>query len=237
MKDCSIPASQYFLRRYIIVGHFLIPRIPRWIKMPLGMEVGIGPGHIVLDGDPAPPWKGAQHPTFRPMSMWPNSRPSQLLLSSCRLWSLLGIMYHYTVLELCIFRWLMRVCCGSRWGFSLPVWTVWRPLALCIIWPCIQYITVYDRCGQYSRCVVYTDRIHIHDIFTQLLFNVLQREVAMNMGICTCSPWATDTGTPKENRWISTFHSTGSTLCLSLIANVVLIYRVSIRRKVKLELV
>ena len=24
-----------------------------WIKMPLGMEVGLGPGHIVLDGDPA----------------------------------------------------------------------------------------------------------------------------------------------------------------------------------------
>ena len=23
--------------------------------MPLAMEVGLGPGHIVLDGDPAPP--------------------------------------------------------------------------------------------------------------------------------------------------------------------------------------
>ena len=29
------------------------------IKMPLGREVGIGPGHIVLDGNPpAPPPKG-----------------------------------------------------------------------------------------------------------------------------------------------------------------------------------
>ena len=26
-----------------------------WIKMPLGMEVGLGPGDFVLDGDPAPP--------------------------------------------------------------------------------------------------------------------------------------------------------------------------------------
>jgi len=26
-----------------------------WIKMKLGMKVGLGPGHIVLDGDPAPP--------------------------------------------------------------------------------------------------------------------------------------------------------------------------------------
>ena len=34
-----------------------------WIKMPLGMEVGFGPGHIVLDGDPAP-HKGAQLPQF-----------------------------------------------------------------------------------------------------------------------------------------------------------------------------
>jgi len=29
--------------------------------MPLGMEVGLGL-HIVLDGDPAPPQKGAQQP-------------------------------------------------------------------------------------------------------------------------------------------------------------------------------
>ena len=25
-----------------------------WIKVPLGMEVGLGPVHIVLDGDPPP---------------------------------------------------------------------------------------------------------------------------------------------------------------------------------------
>ena len=33
--------------------------------MALGMEVGLGLGHIVLDGDPAPlPNNGAQHPQF-----------------------------------------------------------------------------------------------------------------------------------------------------------------------------
>ena len=26
-----------------------------WIKMPLGMEVGLSPGDVMLDGDPAPP--------------------------------------------------------------------------------------------------------------------------------------------------------------------------------------
>jgi len=35
-----------------------------WIKMPLGTEVGLGPGHFVLDGDPTPPLKGAQQPTL-----------------------------------------------------------------------------------------------------------------------------------------------------------------------------
>jgi len=41
-----------------------------WIKMALGMEVGLGPGHIVLDGDSAPPPpKGAQSPNFRPISI------------------------------------------------------------------------------------------------------------------------------------------------------------------------
>jgi len=56
-----------------------------WIRMPLGTEVGLGPG-IVLDGDPAAPWKGAQQsPHFRglwqqawvrikcgPCLLWPN---------------------------------------------------------------------------------------------------------------------------------------------------------------------
>jgi len=36
--------------------------------MPLGTKVGLGPDHIVLHGDPAPP-KGAQTPNFRPMSI------------------------------------------------------------------------------------------------------------------------------------------------------------------------
>jgi len=37
--------------------------------MKHGMDVGLGPGHIVLDGDPAPPPKGAQPlPNFRTMS-------------------------------------------------------------------------------------------------------------------------------------------------------------------------
>jgi len=37
--------------------------------MPLGMEVGIGPGHIVFDVDLAPPKKKDTVPNFRPMSV------------------------------------------------------------------------------------------------------------------------------------------------------------------------
>jgi len=35
-----------------------------WIKMKLGMPVGLGPGHIVLDGDPAPSPPKVHSPQF-----------------------------------------------------------------------------------------------------------------------------------------------------------------------------
>ena len=45
------------------------------IKMKLGMRVGLGPGHIVLDVDPAPPPQtGTASPRriFSPNLLWPN---------------------------------------------------------------------------------------------------------------------------------------------------------------------
>jgi len=39
-----------------------------WIKMTLGVEVGLSPGHFVLDGNPAPPKRGIA-PNLRPMSV------------------------------------------------------------------------------------------------------------------------------------------------------------------------
>ena len=35
-----------------------------WIKVKLGMPVGLGPGHIVLDGSPAPPPPKGHSPQF-----------------------------------------------------------------------------------------------------------------------------------------------------------------------------
>ena len=52
-----------------------------WIKMPLGMEVGLRPGDFVLDGtqlppkngDPAPPKRGhSPPPIFGGCLLWPN---------------------------------------------------------------------------------------------------------------------------------------------------------------------
>ena len=49
-----------------------------WIKMALGMEVGLGPGHIVLDGELAPlRKKGAEPPIFGPFLLSPNGRMNQ----------------------------------------------------------------------------------------------------------------------------------------------------------------
>jgi len=47
------------------------------------MKAGLGPGHAVLDGEPAPPQKRGTAPKFRPTSIAANGRQSQLLLSIC----------------------------------------------------------------------------------------------------------------------------------------------------------
>jgi len=85
-------------------AHVYCGQTAGWIEMPLGMEVGLAPLDIVLDGDPVLtyPERGAAAPsTFRPMSIvakrhdgsgclrWTqlppesNGRASHLLPSSC----------------------------------------------------------------------------------------------------------------------------------------------------------
>ena len=56
-------------------AHVYCGQMAGWMKIPLGTEVDLGPGHIVLDGDPAPPpAKGAQQPPpFGPCLLWPRS--------------------------------------------------------------------------------------------------------------------------------------------------------------------
>ena len=49
-------------------AHVYCGQTAGWIKMALGMEVGLSPGHSVLDRDPGPP-KRDTAPNFRPTSI------------------------------------------------------------------------------------------------------------------------------------------------------------------------
>jgi len=52
--------------------------------MKLDTQIGLGPGHSALDGDPSPLSKKRVQPQiFGRCLLWPNGRPSQLLLSTC----------------------------------------------------------------------------------------------------------------------------------------------------------
>jgi len=66
------------------LAHVCCGQMAGWIKVPLGMKAGLSPGHIVLHGDPAPLKMGTAPSIFGPCLLWPNNRPSQLLLSTCR---------------------------------------------------------------------------------------------------------------------------------------------------------
>jgi len=50
-------------------GHVNCGRTAGWTEMLLATEVGLGPGHIVLDGDPATPSKKGDSPPFSPTSV------------------------------------------------------------------------------------------------------------------------------------------------------------------------
>ena len=47
LDGLSNPAHQF-------LAHVCCGQTAEWIKMPLGTDVGLGPGNIVLDGDPSP---------------------------------------------------------------------------------------------------------------------------------------------------------------------------------------
>jgi len=44
------------------------------MKVKLGMQVGLGPGHIVLDEDPVPLPKKGHSPQISADVLWPNGR-------------------------------------------------------------------------------------------------------------------------------------------------------------------
>jgi len=60
-KGTPTPTPTQFL------AHVYCGRTAGWMKTPLGTEVDLSPGHIVLDVVPAPLERGTAAPPFRPM--------------------------------------------------------------------------------------------------------------------------------------------------------------------------
>ena len=55
-------------------AHICCGQMAGWIKIPLGMEIGLGPGDFILGGDPIPPPQkggGAPFPIFGPFLLCP----------------------------------------------------------------------------------------------------------------------------------------------------------------------
>jgi len=76
-----------------------------WTKMPLGTKVGLGPGHIVLDGAKLPQKKGT--PNFRPIAIVAKRSPisataEHLLYSRAAVDSISSDTARRAILILCI---------------------------------------------------------------------------------------------------------------------------------------
>ena len=89
--------------------------------MPVGMDVGLDPSDIVLDGHPSPlPKKGAEPPIFGPCLLWPDGWMNQDAT-----WYGVGLGSDDIVLDGDpaspkkghIFQFAAHVCCGQTAGW------------------------------------------------------------------------------------------------------------------------
>jgi len=110
-------------------------------QTPLATEVDLRTGHIVLDGFTALRKRGTAPPPLLDHVCCGHGRPSQLLLSSCHLCSLLErcSLYRIRSSSSAIANVFALAANGDGACFWLTFWTVGWPHAWCIIRPCIQY--------------------------------------------------------------------------------------------------
>ena len=113
-------------------AHICCGQMAAWIKMSLGMELGIGPGDFVLDGDHAPlPQKGAEPPPqiFGPCLLRPNGwldeagtwhggRPQPAQATLCLLASEIDPVVWGTPDNFNGFRVWQRYCIAVKWSAS-----------------------------------------------------------------------------------------------------------------------
>jgi len=63
-KGAEPPPQNFFFSAHVYCRH-----TAGWIKIPLGMEVGLDQGHIVLEGIQLPSPERDTAPNFRPISV------------------------------------------------------------------------------------------------------------------------------------------------------------------------
>ena len=68
-EDLAIPRPEKGTPITQFLVHVYCGQTAGWVKTPLDTEVDLGPGHIVLDGVPAPAKEAQQPPSFQPVSM------------------------------------------------------------------------------------------------------------------------------------------------------------------------
>jgi len=129
-------------------AHVYCGQMAEWMKTPLGTEVDLGPGHIVLDEDPAPPpaKEAQQPPLFGPCLLWPLSPISattELLLLKVRYRPLSPFT-----------RCLLHYCASTKAGSSSnTMWPGSRPIP-----PCQIHLDPSNRLATIHRCYRQTDR-------------------------------------------------------------------------------
>jgi len=71
--DPATPRKKGTSTRTQFLALYYCGQMVGWMKTPLGTEVDLGPGHIVLDGVPAPANGAQQTPLFGLCLLWPRS--------------------------------------------------------------------------------------------------------------------------------------------------------------------
>ena len=72
----SPPSNKAAQQPLYFSAHVYCGQTAAWIKMPLGMDVGLGPGHVTIDGTELPQTRGhsSPPPIFGPCLLWPCKR-------------------------------------------------------------------------------------------------------------------------------------------------------------------
>ena len=119
--DPAIPRKKGTPTSTQCLAHVYCVQTAGWMKTPIGTEVDLSKGHIVLDGAQLPR-KGHSSPPVSAHVYCGHGRPSRLLLSSCFCCDRLNIeMIKYTTY---IVRFLLQICQVFLFAFTFTTDTL-----------------------------------------------------------------------------------------------------------------